>query len=402
MTQRKEQRLSPAGLTLAHVRLDRLRANWRHIRSLAGDDDPARVWPAAMPVIKADAYGHGLVRVAETLLAQGAKALAVGSVAEAVILRRAMARKTDARAFLLLPLLGLQNMKDARDALHHDLVPFVHDKTQLELLAAAHSSAAGKSPLPVAVKIDTGMSRLGFAASDPGAVLDLLRSFPMLRPSLLATHMAAADDPEALDSVRRQIARFRAVFETLCGAWPDLTPSFANSPATLADKELAAGFPFHVRRPGFVLYGGNPFAGTSLERLGAPLRPTMEVTAPVLSVHDLAKGETVSYGRTFAAPKAMRVAVVGAGYADGYSRGLSGKGFVCLHKIRCPILGRVCMQMHIVDVSRLPQTAVGDTAHLLGGDGPGAISPDDLAAAWGTIPYEIFCLLGKNPRVFHG
>ncbi len=400
MPHAEEQRLSHSGLPLAGIRLDLLRANWRHLRGLAGDA-AADSWPALMPVIKADAYGHGLVPTARTLLEDGARALAVGSVAEAVFLRRGLAGKAGENA-RIVPLLGLRTAEEARDITAHALTPFVHSPAQLDLLAAALGNrAAGAERLPVVIKIDTGMSRLGFSADEPAALVARLRAHPELRPSLLATHLAAADDPAALGSAQEQIRRFRAVFEALRAVWPDIAPSFANSPGTLAERELAHGFPFHVRRPGFALYGGNPFAGTSLAHLGAALRPAMEVTAPVLSVHDLARGATVSYGRTFTAPRPMRVAVIGAGYADGYSRGLSGKGFVCLHGVRCPIRGRVCMQMHIVDVSHLPGLSAGEDAHLLGGEGAGAISPDDLAAAWGTIPYEVFCLLGKNRRVFY-
>ncbi len=412
--QHKEQRFSPAGLPVAHIRLDRLRANWRHIYSLAGgDDDAAGAWPAAsawpalMAVIKADAYGHGLEQSALALAEEGARAFAVGSVAEGVLLRRILNDADTRMPHLshrprILALLGLQTPEEARDIIAHDLIPLAHSKAQLDLLAAAcNGRPTGEKPLPVAIKIDTGMSRLGFASGEPAALAALLRSYPALEPAMLISHLAAADDPAAIGSARRQMDRFRAVFESLRTHWPDIVPSFANSPGTLIEKELAAGFAFHVRRPGFVLYGGNPFAGTEKAGLGQALLPVMEVTAPVLAVHDLAQGETVSYGRTFTAPRGMRVATIGAGYADGFSRGLSGKGFVCLRGIRCPILGRVCMQMHIVDASRLPDLAAGENAYLLGGEGPGSISPDELAAAWGTIPYEVFCLLGRNARVFY-
>ena len=402
MSYSKEQRLSPAGLVLTRIHLDKLRANWRLLRDMANGDAvlPPQSCTPIMAVVKADAYGHGLIQVAEALLQEGARTFAVGSVAEGVLLRQALVANTGAnpQSVRVVPLLGLQSRQEALEIYAHRLTPFVHSKAQLELLAAAHD---GADPLPVVIKIDTGMSRLGFAADDHAAVLELLRSFPSLHPFLLATHMAAADDPAKMDSTRRQIARFRAMFEALRAAWPDLAPSFANSPATLLDTELTSDFSFHVRRPGFALYGGNPFMGTPLAHLGDALQTAMEVTAPVLSVHDLAQGETVSYGCTFTAPKAMRVAVIGAGYADGFSRGMSGKGFVCLHGVRCPILGRVCMQMHMVDASAVPEARAGDEAYLLGGEGPQSISANDLAQVWGTIPYEVFCLLGKNPREFY-
>jgi alanine racemase len=122
----------------------------------------------------------------------------------------------------------------------------------------------------------------------------------------------------------------------------------------------------------------------------------MSVSAPVLGVHVLSCGGTVSYGRTFTAPREIKIAVIGAGYADGFSRGLSSKGRVSVKGLQCPVLVRVCMQMHIVDVFHVPDIAYGDTAHILGG----AVSAADIAADWGTIPYEVFCLLGKNTREY--
>jgi alanine racemase len=119
-----------------------------------------------------------------------------------------------------------------------------------------------------------------------------------------------------------------------------------------------------------------------------------------LGVHDLAGGQAVSYGGTFTAGKDMRIAVVGAGYADGFSRALSGKGHVCIRGERCPVIGRVCMQMHMVAVDHVPGAARGDAAYLLGGEGPGAVSPQDIAGEWGTIPHEVFAGFGKNPRLY--
>jgi alanine racemase len=124
----------------------------------------------------------------------------------------------------------------------------------------------------------------------------------------------------------------------------------------------------------------------------------MEVVAPVFSVHGLKAGESVSYGRTFTASREMRVAVVGAGYADNYSRSLSGRGEVVLHGKRAPILGRVCMQMTAVDATDIPQAKAGDPAYLLGGPGERPVTPEELAGWWGTITYEVFCLLGQNAR----
>lgn len=378
----------PAGLPTARVSLETIRRNWLFLSSLAGDLPP-------MAVIKADAYGHGLEPVARTLLEAGCRALAVGSMDEGVLLRRALGG--DGKDISIVPLLGVLSPRDAAAAVANDLVPIVSSAEQAAFVSGAWAGAAS---LPVAVKVETGMSRLGFRAHETQAFITALRSFANIRPVLLLSHLAAADDPAQDASVAGQVDRFLAAHAAMRAFWPDIAISLANSAGHLARDILLPKLPPHIGRPGFALYGGNPFAGTSRESLGSGLLPAMEVAAPVMGVHDLAPGRTVSYGCTFAASKNMRIAVVGAGYADGLSRGLSGRGHVCIRGRRCPVLGRVCMQMHVADVTHVPGAAAGDAAYILGGEGDGAISMGDIARDWGTIPYEVFCLLGKNPRVY--
>ncbi len=379
----------PAGLPVARIHLDNLRRNWLSLASLAKSGPP-------MAVIKADAYGHGLGQVAKTLLDAGCRALAVGSVNEGVLLRGMLAG-TGYDDVRVMPLLGVLSQGDAALAVANGLLPIVGSGEQAAFVSNAWT---GSSPLPVAVKVETGMSRLGFRKHETQSVVAALRSFANLRPCLLLSHLAASDDPSRDASVAAQVERFLAAYAALREYWPDIAVSLANSAAYLAQDILLAALPPNIARPGYALYGGNPFAGTSREHLGKDFLPVMEVAAPVMGVYDLAPGRTVSYGGTFTAEKDMRIAVVGAGYADGFSRGLSGKGQVCIRGRRCPVLGRVCMQMHVVDVSHVPDASSGDAAYILGGEEPGRISPDDLARDWGTIPYEAFCILGRNPRVY--
>ncbi|MDR3073646.1 MAG: alanine racemase [Deltaproteobacteria bacterium] len=375
------------GLPLARVDLGALRRNWRFLAA-RGEDMPP------LGVVKADAYGHGMPRVARVLLDEGCRMFATGSVAEGVLLRRNFA-ESGVEGVTILPLLGILDARDADAALRHNLLPLVHSTREAALLKAAHT---GSAPLPVAVKIETGMGRLGFRAGQEEELVASLRDSGALSPVLLLSHLASADDPERDESVAIQAGRFLAAYARLREIWPDIAASLANSGAYLARETLPPSFPPQIGRPGLALYGANPFEGTRRQALGAALVPVMSVAAPVLCVHDLPAGASVSYGSVFTAPRPMRVAVVGAGYADGFSRGLSGKGRVCIRGESCPILGRVCMQMHIVDVSHVPEAAAGDEAHLLGGTGPGAVSAAELAAGWGSIPYEVFCALGKNRR----
>ncbi|GHV54162.1 alanine racemase [Deltaproteobacteria bacterium] len=387
---------SPCGLVAAHINLDALRANWRLLVSLSENALP-------MGVVKADAYGHGIEKVARVLLSEGCRTFAVGSVDEGVYLRRRLgfdfAPDFAHDAVTILPLMGIMDEREAALAVRYALLPLIHSTRQASLVRAAYS---GKNPLPVAVKVDTGMSRLGFGSEQPGEMLSALREGGVLKPVFVLSHLAAADEPKRA-GVAMQLARFLKAYALLRENWPDIVPSLANSPGYLEKEKLLAKLPsHHVGRPGFALYGGNPFAGDDRETSGKKLLPVMSVTAPVLAARDLPAGETVSYGRDFTAQKDMRVAVIGAGYADGFSRGLSGRGEVSLRGEKKNILGRVCMQMHIVDVTGMAGVAPGDTAYLLGGEGPGVITMDELAKRWGTIPYEVFCLLGKNPHIYHG
>jgi alanine racemase len=357
------------------IHLDRVRSNHRLIKGWCANP---------IPVVKADAYGHGLIEVAGVLAEEGAGSLAVGTVEEGVRLRRTYGGE-------IIALLGTLDGEDCRMAWEWGIVPVVHHMDQFEGLAAA---AQGRTRLPVALKFDTGMSRLGFAPDQAGEILAALAEHPELNVQMICSHLACADDPREEEFVREQGQRFHAVCALFRKGGVPVRACLANSGGILAYP----GLHHDAQRPGIALYGSNPFLGTAWEERGSELRPAMEVTAPVFSVHRVAAGESVSYGRTFRAQEGMEVAVIGAGYADNYSRSLSNRGEVLLHGRRAPVLGRVCMQLTAVDVTRIPGTRVGDRAHLLGGEGAGAITPEELAGWWGTITYEVFCLLGQNRR----
>ena len=380
------------------VHLDRLQRNWALLAAGAPGQSGSSAWPALMPVVKADAYGHGLLPVVRSLFARGARAFALGSVKEAVHLARAFPalRRDGAR---LVSLLGVQAWQDVRLALGHGVVPLVHRAEQIDLLAS-HIPAGDK--VPIAVKVDTGMSRLGFRQEDIPALLERLCAAGTLLPTLLVSHLSSADEPQAESATRAQVTKFASMFEAFKALWPEISPSLANSAGCLLGDSLLSCLPGNVARPGFALYGGNPFAGTSMEAAGKGFTPVMEAHAPILELRHISAGTQVSYGGTFTAPRPMRIAVLGAGYSDGLSRMLSGRGAVCIRGQRAPVLGRVCMQMVMVDVSDIPRAAIGDSAYILGGEGAGAVTPERLAAAWGTIPYEVFCLFGKNKRKYKG
>ncbi len=370
----------PIDYNLLRVTVDLgvIQDNYRLLRSLG---------TGLIAVIKSDAYGHGLIPVARALAESGADCFAVGTVAEAARLRPEV-RGT------VFALLGPQSSEEAREAVERDIVPIAARHDQLMWLQEA--ADATKLRASAALKFDTGMARLGFDHAGVDMVLETLAHSHDVEPRWLFSHLATADDPDQADFVRVQATRFQHIQARLTSAGIRLRCSLVNSAGLLAFPELA----WDRQRPGIALYGANPFHGTTSAELGTGLRPAMRVQAPVLAVHPLSKGSSISYGRTYVADQDKTVAVVAAGYADAYSRGLTNKGWMLLRGQRAKILGRVCMQMTAVDVSHVPGVAPGDMAVLLGPDGGDSIAPEELSSWWGTIPYEVFCLLGMNPREF--
>ena len=364
------------------IHLDRIQRNFK------------RIGPAErlIPVVKSDAYGHGLLPVARALAQCGARSFAVGTVSEALCLRaEGLGDAANDSAFcLVLP--GVLTPEEMAQAAAADIVPLVHDQHSLEL-AAAHGSP--ERPLRIAVKWDTGMARLGFNPEDASAVIEALRSLPNLQPVLCMSHLASADASEHDEYTQRQIQTFNTLVRHMRG-FPALRATLANSAAALGCPSAA----FDLARPGIALYGGNPFHGTHRAARGAKLECAMDVGAPVLRIRQIRAGESVGYGRAFTAPRDMRIGVIGVGYADGYARAFSNRGQIMLRGRRVAVLGRVCMGMIFADFSGAPDAENGDTAWLLGGPEPNAVTIHELSEAWGTISYEVFCLLGRNTRSY--
>jgi alanine racemase len=330
-----------------------------------------------MAVVKANAYGHGLVTVARALAGDAAKsgadAFAVARLEEAQELRSAGIQQ---RIVLLEGVCCTENLQAAAQ-LKLDLV--VHDASQLPLLAAWR----GEQRFDLWVKVDTGMNRLGFRPEQFAAVWSALRAMPQAAAQLrVMTHLANADI-RGDNSIASQLARFQAV--------PPLgvETSIANSAALLGLPATQADWV----RPGLALYGVSPFADQQGAQLG--LRAAMSFETTVIAVREVPAGEAVGYGQVWRAQLATRVAILAAGYADGLLRSLPSGAPVLLHGQRVPLVGRVSMDMIAVDVTSLPACQVGDRAELWGSQLP----VEEVAAAAGTIPYELLCALrARVPR----
>ena len=328
----------------------------------------ARAWA----VVKADAYGHGLWRAVDALRLE-ADGFAVLECATAAALRQAGVTQP------ILLLEGIFAAADVAAVIEHRLTTVVHCLEQLEWLAAG--SRAGQPP-GVYLKLNSGMNRLGFGAPGLPRAWELLRRLPQTEVTLM-THFAEADGGRG---VAWQMERFRA----LAGDWRGPL-SLANS-AAIFDHPGAHG---DWVRPGIMLYGASPFAGRSARELG--LAPAMTLESRIIAVQDIAAGERVGYGGAFTAPRRMRVGIVACGYADGYPRHAPNGTPLAVAGRRSGTVGRVSMDMLACDLSDIPEAGRGAPVTLWGEGEGGAVAADEVAAAAGTIAYELFCALA--PRV---
>lgn len=333
-----------------------------------------------MAVVKADGYGHGAVESAKAALSAGASALAVALPEEGAALRQ---------SGISAPILVLGGVleESASLSVRHDLVQTVFTVSGARRLAAL-AKDAGKV-CPVHLKIDTGMNRIGIQ-DEQGlrAVLDAVLESPHLRLSGAFTHFADADsDDEAFTSFQYQ--RFLNLVSPLKKAFPDMGLHACNSAALLKFPQ----FHLDMVRPGLALYAPPSLA----ESESLSLESAMSIHCRGVHVKEIAAGDTVGYGRSFTAEKPMRVMTLPIGYADGYHRQVGNQGYVLLHGKKAPVIGRVCMDQCMIDVSDIPQARPGDEAVLLGKQGDEEISLSRLASWCGMIDYEI--LVSPSPRL---
>lgn len=364
----------------AEIDLGAVVANYRAVRRHVG--------VPAMAIVKEDAYGHGAVPVARALAAEGPEVFGVALSREAVELRLG---GIDAPILVL----GCLLPEEIDCVLEHDLTAQISDLAFAEELSR-RAVAAGRR-LRVHLKVDTGMGRVGVWEEEASEAAARLAAMPGLRLEGLMTHFPSSDDPESAEFTRGQIERFQAL--TVWLAREGIRVRYrhaANSGACLAFPESW----LDLTRPGMILYGCYP--NTRCART-IPLRQAMTLKARVVLVKDVPKGRTFSYGRTFAAPRDMRVGVVPVGYGDGYFRRFSNSGRVLIHGKEARIVGRVCMDQFLVDLANAPETRVGDVAVLYGSQGDRSLGITELAEEIGTIPNVLVTALSKRvPRVYVG
>lgn len=361
----------PTARTWADIYLDRLEYNYRALRRAATGQ-------RFMGIVKADAYGHGAIAVARHLSDLGADYLAVACLDEAMELRQA-------GVSLPILILGYTAPHYAPLLAQQQLAQTVYDAEMAAALSEAMDGTGRR--LRCHLKLDTGMSRLGLFCGEDAipAQIDIIRGLlelPGLEFEGLFTHLSDADG--SADYTRRQLARFHAVAD----AFPNRF-ALRHAAASAAVLNFPQESCFDMIRPGILLYGHHPDEST---RPLLEIHPVMELKTRIASLKSLPAGTDISYGRTYTLPQDRLVAVIPIGYGDGLSRLLSGRQEMLLRGRRVPQIGRVCMDMCMLDVTGC-DAAIGDEVTVFGAELP----LEEKAAACGTIPYELMCSI--NPRV---
>jgi alanine racemase len=339
-----------------------------------------------MGVVKSDAYGHGMAPVSRLLEENGVDALGVAFLHEALELRERGIKSP------IVILCGIETREDAREVVDKNLIPVLHDLSPAEALAE-ECDRSGKR-IHIHLKVDTGMGRLGIPDSDLLPLMRKIKAFKPLYLEALTSHLSSADEPKKTFT-EEQTKRFTKVIELGRGMGLELPlNNLANSAGIMAHKNSH----FDMVRPGIMLYGGLP---SPQFRTPTKLKPVMHFKGRILQIRDFPDHTPVSYGRTYFTKGLQNIAVLSVGYGDGLPRSLSNRGKVLVGGRKRDIVGRICMNMTMNNVSGMKDVAGGQEAVFLGTQGDDRITGDELAG-WGeTISYEIFCSIGqKNSREY--
>ena len=362
--------------TIAEIDLDAIEFNLRQIRRLVGPD--VKICPA----VKADAYGHGAVEVSRTVLDAGADMLGVATPEEAIDLRK---------AGISAPILvfGCIFPDQIPDVIAHDITTMTCD-IQCAREISQQAQAAGKI-IKVHIKVDTGMGRVGVQIRETLDFALEISKLPGLEIEGIFTHFPSADE-EDMTFTQAQISDFHEVVQALEASGISIPIRHTSNSAAIM---RAPDSYFNMVRPGIMLYG--LYDGVK----EIELRQAMTLKTKIAFLKELPPGRTVSYGRTFIADKPTLVATLPIGYADGYNRMLSNRAPALVRGTRVPVIGRVCMDQTMLDVTSVPGVSVGDEVVLYGRQGDENISIEEIASLLGTISYEVACWVSMRvPRVY--
>ncbi|HUT03038.1 MAG TPA: alanine racemase [bacterium] len=364
-------------VTKAYVSLGALEHNLSQARFLVGES------VEIMPVVKANAYGHGMLPICDRLHAVGIGTFGVATIDEGICLKEHIPSAT-------VVLLGGSLPEQAEAVIQAGLVPVIYDLDQAYALDC--EARRKDKDVPVHLKIDTGMMRLGVRYDEGLAFLERLQTLHRLAVVGLMTHLATADAQDSSFAML-QLDRFDS-FLASSGLRNQAMVHAANSAATMKHSRSH----YDMVRPGLMLYGLSPTGATPP---GVTLKAVLRLTSRVLRVARMRPGESVGYGRKFLAKRNMQIAIVPLGYADGYCHRLSGRAEVLIRGVRSPVIGAVSMDMIAVEIKEHCEASLGDEVVIIGRQGTESISVNELAFLAETIPYEILCGLGDRiDRVF--
>jgi alanine racemase len=366
--------------TWAEINLGALAGNYRRLAALVRPADSLPYRPRLIPVIKANAYGHGAVEVARALTAAGATAFAVAIVEEGIQLRD---------AGISAEILVLEGVWPGQEpqAVAHNLTPTLFSPRAVRAMELAAAERAAE--VAVHLKIDTGMNRLGAAWNDLGPLMGALTSARHLRVTGTFTHFACAEEEDQAFT-KEQTARFLNALSAIREG--GINPGEIHA-ANSAGLLYGQGLRSWSARPGIALYGYPP----AHRRRPEGFEPVLSLKTRIGHLHRIEAGESVGYNRGFTSSRKMRVATLPAGYADGFRRSLSGKSNVIVRDSLTDVLGTISMDLVVVDVTGIPEAREGDEVILLGRSPSCRLDAEVWADLLGTIPYEVLC--GISPRV---
>ena len=369
--------ISPNNVT---IDLSALQDNLLTIRELV--DKKTKI----MGIVKSDAYGHGLIPVARELEKLHIDSLALDYLSEAIKLRTAGVKLP------VVILLGIGTSQEAKKVADYNLTPIIYDLDSARMLS--QEGKKGGRAVKVYLKIDTGMGRLGIDFRETGLFVNKLRQMKGIKIEGLFSHLSSADEQDTLFT-KNQIKNFKEAISISRRNGVEFSMnSLANSAGIIRYKKAH----FDIVRPGIVLYGGLPcpdFANPP------PLRHVMTFCSRVMQVRTVEHGTPISYGRTFYTDGSRKIAIISAGYANGLSRSLNNRGSVLIHGQKARIIGRVCMNLTVADVTAIKGVKKGDRVCFLGKEKGNMITSDDIARWADTISYEVLCSLGsRNNREY--
>lgn len=369
--------ISPNKVT---IDLSALQDNLLKIRELV--DQKTKI----MGIVKSDAYGHGLIPVATELEKLHIDSLGLNYLSEAIKLR------TEGIKIPVVILLGITTPQEAKKVADYNLISIIYDLDSARILSE-EGKKSGRA-IKVYLKIDTGMGRLGIDFSETGLFIKQLKKMKGIKIEGLFSHLSSADEQDTLFT-KTQIKNFKEAISVSRRLGLELTMnSLANSAGIMRYKKAH----FDLVRPGIILYGGLPCPdfGKPL-----PLRHVMTFCSWVMQVRKVEHGTPISYGRTFYTDGSRKIAIISSGYANGLSRSLSNKGNVLIHGQKARVIGRVCMNLTIADVTPIKGVKKGDRVCFLGKEKGNSITSDDMASWADTISYEVLCSLGsRNNREY--